>query len=58
MVDALLGLAAKAGGEGFRVLADGGKEFAEGGDLGREICGPVEDDDEGGGVRGDGVFSG
>ncbi len=27
------------GGEGFRVLAGGGQEFAEGGDLGGEIGG-------------------
>ncbi len=42
MVAALFVLAAKAGAEGFGIGAVGEEEAAEGGDLGGEIGGPVE----------------
>jgi hypothetical protein len=40
LIGALFVFSSEAGGEGFGVLADGGQEFAEGGDLGGEIGGP------------------
>ena len=40
LIGALLVLAAEAGGEGFGVLADGGQELAEDGDLVGQAVGP------------------
>ena len=56
LIGALFVFASKTGGEGFGGLADGGQEFADGGDLGGEIGRPIEDDNGGGGVRGVFVF--
>ena len=58
LILALFVLSAEAGGEGFRVWADGGQELAKGGDLGREFGRPVEKGNGRGGVRGGGVVLG
>lgn len=57
LIGALFGFAAEAGGKGFGVLADGGQELADGGDLRGEFGGPIEDDG-GGGFRGGFVVAG
>ena len=58
LIGALFVFAAETGGEGFGVLAGGGDEFIDGGDLGGEFGGPVENGHGGGGVWGGVIVAG